>query len=58
MTTLKDALGPMSAPLARVVACWRHAPPTTRRVITRAFPDLAEALDQLDKALEVMIGPL
>jgi hypothetical protein len=48
----------MSAPLARVVACWRHAPPTTRRVITRAFPDLAEALDQLDKALEVMIGPL
>ena len=57
MTTIAEALGPtMSRALARAVATWRYVPTWRRRAIRVAYPDLADALDELERGVREQWG--
>jgi hypothetical protein len=57
-TTLADALGVMSLPLAALLAEWRQLDPWQRFVLRRFAPDVARACEQLDEATHRRLDPL
>jgi len=57
-TTLADALGVMSLPLASVLAQWRGLDPWQRFLLRKVAPDFARACQQLDDAAHRRLDPL
>lgn len=57
-TTLADALGVMSLPLASVLANWRHLDPWQRYLLRKVAPDFARACERLDEAARRRLDPL
>lgn len=57
-TTLADALGVMSLPLASLLAVWRQLDPWQRFVLRRFAPDVARACERLDEAAHERLDPL
>lgn len=57
-TTLADALGVMSRPLASLLAEWRNLDPWQRFVLRKLAPDVARACERLDEAAHQRLDPL
>jgi len=57
-TTLADALGVMSRPLASLLAEWRDLDPWQRFVLRKVAPDFARACERLDRAAHERLDPL
>ena len=58
VTTLADALGVMSRPLASLLAEWRQLDPWQRFVLHKLAPDVARACERLDEAAHQRLDPL
>lgn len=56
--TLAGALGPMSRPLAGVVAAWMKDDRWRVRLVRLIMPRLARDLDALVAGIEISIGPV